>query len=211
MNRLNLQHAADGTQGQIHAPLPNALQTADQAVALSTEQRLTMWLAWGINVRGAALFEKGDIGDGIAEMRRGLDLSHSIGSQVFRPEHCCLLAGAYVKAREPENCLAALEEAQTIIDRTRERYWQAEIFRLRGELLAMTGAAFSEVESYFSKALDVARQQGAKSLELRAAVSLARLSRRAEDLGPIYRWFTEGFDTPDLKEAAAVLAELEHH
>jgi predicted ATPase len=108
-----------------------------------------------------------------------------------------------------------LDEAIAIIDQTGESWWQAELFRLRGQLLLATGAAPRDIEAYYQRAIQVACQQEAKSLELRAAVSLARLwqqqGRSAEAyqlLAEIYGWFTEGFDTADLQEAENLLAEL---
>ena len=105
--------------------------------------------------------------------------------------------------------------AQAMIEESEERYWEAELHRLRGELLLMQGAPLSEVEQCFHRAIEIARRQQAKSLELRAAMSLSRLWRqqgkRAEArdmLAEIYSWFTEGFDTADLREAKALLDEL---
>ena len=109
-----------------------------------------------------------------------------------------------------------LEEALALVDQYEERYWEAEIHRLKGELLLARSAANQvEAEACWHKALDVARRQGAKSLELRAAMSLARLWQRQgqraaayELLAPVYGWFTEGFDTADLQEAKALLEAL---
>ena len=107
-----------------------------------------------------------------------------------------------------------MDEAQKFIEKNEERYWESEVYRLRGELLLMDGAP--EADECFHRALEVARRQQAKSLELRAAMSLARSSQRQgkpgearKMLAEIYRWFTEGFDTADLKQAKALLAELE--
>jgi len=131
-----------------------------------------------------------------------------------------LLGEVYAKMGEQEQGRNALAEARAIVDKTGERYWEAELHRLEGELtlqftLPSLEPSFPEAESSFHKALEVARRQKAKSLELRAATSLARLwqqqGKKAEAhqlLAPVYHWFTEGFDTKDLQEAKALLDEL---
>jgi predicted ATPase len=126
---------------------------------------------------------------------------------------------AYVSAHlgHTEGGLQALAEAHTLVEQQEERYWAAEISRLRGVLLLrQTGTSQAEAEAWLRRALDVARRQEAKALELRAVMSLSRLwqqqGKRAdahELLAPIYGWFTEGFDTTDLQEAKALLEELE--
>ena len=148
-------------------------------------------------------------------MRRGVDAVQSVRAQLYQPFNLCLLAEAWSKAGDRQKGLAVLAEAQAMIEESEERYWEAELHRLRGELLLMEGAPLSEVESCFDRAIEIARRQQAKSLELRAAVSLSRLWRqqgkRAEArdmLAGIYDWFTEGFDTADLKAAKAFLDEL---
>jgi len=127
-----------------------------------------------------------------------------------------LLAEAYGKAGHIDQGLTVLAEARTILDKSGERRWEAEIYRLRGVLLLrQTGTLQAEAEAWLQRALDVARRQEAKSLELRAAMSLSRLwqqqGKRQEAydlLAPLYHWFTEGFDTADLQDARALLAEL---
>jgi predicted ATPase len=116
----------------------------------------------------------------------------------------------------PEDSLQALVEAHTLMEQQEERYWEAEVCRLRGVLLLrQPGASQAEAEAWLQQALDVARRQQAKSLELRAAMSISRLwqqqgkRQEAHDLlAPVYEWFTEGFDTADLKDAKALLDEL---
>jgi predicted ATPase len=116
----------------------------------------------------------------------------------------------------PADGLQALAEAHTLVEQHEERYWEAEVSRLRGTLLLrQPGMPQAEAEAWLQRALDAARRQEAKSLELRAAMSLARLwkqlGKRAdayELLAPVYNWFTEGFDTPDLQEAGALMEEL---
>jgi predicted ATPase len=129
-----------------------------------------------------------------------------------------LLAEAYGKAGQGEEALKVLAEARLQMDNTGERFWEAELYRLQGELtLAQDSTSQSsvEVEQCFWKAIEIAQQQRAKSLELRAVMSLSRLRQRQgkkaaarQLLAEIYGWFTEGFDTKDLQEAKALLAEL---
>jgi predicted ATPase len=125
------------------------------------------------------------------------------------------MAEAYGRGRRYDEGLAMLEEALALVDQSEERYGEAEIHRLKGELLLRRASPPEEAEACFRQALDVARRQQAKSLELRAAMSLARLwqqqGRRTEArelLAPVYSWFTEGFDTADLQEAQALLDAL---
>jgi predicted ATPase len=136
--------------------------------------------------------------------------------RAHRPYYLASLAEASAWAGEIEQGLTALVEAARIVEETGERRWEAEIYRLTGELtLARRGGDRTEAEGWFQRALDVAGCQNAKCLELRATTSLARLWRdqgkcnEARDLlAPIYAWFTEGFDTPDLEEAKALLQQL---
>jgi predicted ATPase len=120
----------------------------------------------------------------------------------------------YGRAGQPEEGLAVVSEALALVDRTDERYYEAELYRLKGELLLMRGAE-DKAEASYHKAIEVARGQSTKSLELRAATSLSRLwqqqgrrDRARQMLAEVYGWFTEGFDTRDLQEAKALLDEL---
>jgi predicted ATPase len=127
-----------------------------------------------------------------------------------------LLAEVSAHLGHPEDGLQALVEAHTLMEQQEERYWEAEVCRLRGVLLLrQPGASQAEAETWLQRALDVARRQEAKSLELRAAMSLSRLwqqqgkqAEARELLAPVYGWFTEGFNTADLREAKALLMEL---
>ena len=138
------------------------------------------------------------------------------GSKLYRPYYLALLAEAYGQAGQPEAGLTCLAEAVTRVAATEERWWEAEVYRLQGELLLrLPRPDIPQATACFHQALDVARRQQAKALELRAALSLSRLwqqqGKRTEAhelLAPIYGWFTEGFDTADLQEAKAVLEEL---
>ena len=138
------------------------------------------------------------------------------GTAVFVPYLCTVLADVAAHLGHPEDGLQALAEAHTLVEHHEERWWEAEVCRLRGVLLLrQPETPQAEAEACFQHALDVARRQEAKSLELRAATSLARLwqqqGKRAaayDLLAPIYGWFTEGFDTADLQEAKALLDVL---
>ena len=153
---------------------------------------------------------------GIAAMRQGLAADLATGATLWQPYFLGLLAEAYGAGGQPDAGLAALAEALAVMDDTGLRYYGAELSRLKGALLqqqAVPDAA--QAEACFHQALDVARQQQAKSLELRAAMSLARLwqqqGKREEARGllaPVYAWFTEGFDTADLREAQVLLEAL---
>ena len=136
------------------------------------------------------------------------------GTELGRPGDLASLAAAYGKAGRTDDALALVAEALALVERRDERAWEAEIYRVKGELLLESGGS-SEAETCFRRAIEIARRQSAKSLELRATTSLARLldkqgkqdeARRM--LGEIYGWFTEGFDTADLKDAKALLEEL---
>jgi predicted ATPase/class 3 adenylate cyclase len=193
-----------------------AQEHAEALVALSTEQRFPHWLAIGTTLRGWALTAQGEEAGGIAQMLQGLAARRATRSEVHRPCFLSLLAEAYGNVGQPEEGLTVLLEALAIVDNTGERYWEAELHRRKGELLLIQkGQKVREVEECFRKALDIAHRQQAKSLELRAAMSLSRLWQKQgkpeeahQLLAEIYTWFTEGFDTPDLKEAKALLEEL---
>jgi TOMM system kinase/cyclase fusion protein len=192
-----------------------AQERAAAAIALSTDQGFPFWEAWGTILRGWAQAEQGQSAEGIAQMRQGIAAWRATGAELQRPYYLALLAEAYGKAGHTEEGLRVLGEALTAVHKTGERQYEAELYRLTGELrLKQNVPDAQEAESCLRQAVDVARQQQAKSLELRAAMSLSRLWQQqgqrdeAYDLlGPIYAWFTEGFDTPDLQEAKALLDE----
>ena len=152
----------------------------------------------------------------MAQMQQGLAAWHSTGAAVFQPYGLALLAAASAQVGQYEAGLTLLAEALAVTNDKGERRWEAELHRLRGQFLLAHATEYdTEAEACFQQALAVARRQQAKSWELRAAMSLARLwqqqGKRAkahELLAPIYGWFTEGFDTADLQEAKALLAEL---
>ena len=150
-------------------------------------------------------------------MRRGLTAYRATSAELWVPYFLGLLADAQGKAGQPAEALVLLEEGLERVERTRERWYEAELCRFRGELLlSVPDPNRAEAEASFHRAIAVAREQDARMWELRAATSLARLWRdqgkpvEARDLlAPVYGWFTEGFDTADLQEAKALLEELE--
>jgi predicted ATPase len=151
----------------------------------------------------------------MAQVRQGIAAFRSTGAAVFVPYFCTMLADICAHLGHAEDGLQVLAEAHTLVEHE-ERWWEAEVHRLRGVLLLrQPGTPQAEAETWLQRALDMARRQEAKSLELRAAMSLSRLwhqqGKRAEAralLAPIYSWFTEGFDTADLQEAKALLDAL---
>jgi class 3 adenylate cyclase/predicted ATPase len=201
---------------QFRRDVPATYEHAETAVVLSTEQGFTQWLAMGTSLRGWALAMQGQGEEGRAQVRQGIAAWRATGAALLGPYFCTLLADVSAHLGHPADGLQALAEAHTLVEQQEERWWEAEIARLQGVLLLrQTGTPETEAETWLRQALDVAHRQEAKSLELRAAMSLARLwqqqGKRAEAhalLAPIYGWFTEGFDTADLQEAKALLGEL---
>jgi predicted ATPase len=167
-------------------------------------------------LRGWALAMQGDAAAGVAPIHQGIVALQGMGHMQYHPYYLALLAEACGQAGQPEAGLTALSEALALVEKTEEHYYEAELHRLKGELLQQQAAPeVSHAETCFQQSLDIARRQQAKSLELRAAMSLSRLwhqqGKRAEAhdlLAPIYGWFTEGFDTADLQDAKALLEEL---
>jgi predicted ATPase len=155
-------------------------------------------------------------GTGLAQMRRGLTAYEDTGATLEQPYSLALLAEAYAHVGETEAGLTVLAEALALVAKRGDCWCEAELHRLHGELLlALPPTHAPEVEACFQQALAIARQQAAKSWELRAATSLARLWQHQDKrqdasdlLAPIYGWFTEGFDTADLKDAKALLEAL---
>jgi predicted ATPase len=194
-----------------------AQECAEAAILLAREQGFPLWMAFGAILRGWALVHQGQAQEGIEQIKQGLRALRATGTAILRPYFLSLLAEAHSAMGQREAGLTILTEALTLADTTRERWYAPELYRLKGELLlAQSSDNHSEAETSFHHALDIARTQQAKSLELRAATSLAKLWQRqgkrqeAYDLlAPVYNWFTEGFDTADLKDAKALLDELE--
>ena len=189
---------------------------AEAMIELSREQGLPFWLAMATFRLGAALAELGQPEAGIEKMREGMKAWRSTGAELERPYRLAVIAEAYWRLGHIEAGLDAVAEALTTVKTSGEGVWEAELHRIQGELLlAHSGEHQTEADTCFLQAIDAARGQQAKSLELRAAMSLSRrLKRRGkrEDahrlLADIYGWFTEGFETRDLQEARALLDEL---
>jgi predicted ATPase len=201
---------------QLRRDVPAVHEQAVAAAALSTEQGFLQWAAMGMILRGWALAMQGQGEAGLAQVRQGSVTYRATGSTMFVPLWCTMLAEVCDHLGHTEDGLQALAEAHALVEQHEERFWEAEIHRLRGVLLLrQPRTPQAEGETWLQQALDVARLQEAKSLELRAATSLARLwqqqgkRQEAHDLlAPIYNWFTEGFDTLDLMDAKALLEAL---
>ena len=178
-------------------------------MALATAQGFEHRVAQGRIMRGWALAMQGDAATGVAHIQQGLGAVQSIGQKLYHPYHLALLAEAYGQAGQPEVGLTCLAEALTLVEATEERWWEAEVYRLKGELLLRLPLPdIPQATACLHQALDVARRQQAKALELRAALSLSRLwqqqgqrDQARQLLTEVYSWFTEGFETPDLQEA----------
>jgi predicted ATPase len=208
-------------------------EMAEAVIALSTEHGLAEPLAIGNLQHGWALAEQGRGEEGIPELRQGMAAYRATGSDMVWPLMLALLAEAYAKMGQTEEGLTALAEALATVNQTKEGIYTAELHRLKGQLTLQKGSKVqgskflvtdpqspipdphSEAEACFLKAIEIARQQQAKSWELRAATSLSQLWQQQgkkyearQLLGEIYGWFTEGFDTKDLKEAKTLLGEL---
>ena len=201
---------------QFRRDVPAVCEQAEAAIALSTKQGFPQWAAMGTILRGWALAMQDQGEEGMAQIRQGIAAWRATGAALNVQYFCTLLADVCDHLGYTDDGLQALAEAHTLVEQHEERYWEAEIHRLRGVLLLrQPGTPQAAAEAWLQRALDVARRQEAKSLELRAALSLARLWQQQgkrdearELLAPIYGWFTEGFDTADLQEAKALLEEL---
>jgi predicted ATPase/class 3 adenylate cyclase len=193
-----------------------AREQAEVLMALASEQKFAQRVAGGMFMRGWALTAQGQAEEGITQMRQGITAWQATGAVLGVPHFHVLLAERYKEMGQVDEGLHVLAEAMTAVGESGQGYVEAETYRIKGELLLQqTVPDESQAESCFQQALDIARQQQAKSLELRAATSLARLwqsqSKRQDAydmLSPVYEWFTEGFDTADLQEAKALIDEL---
>jgi predicted ATPase len=221
-----------------------AQERAEAVIALAAEQGFPLWAAGATMFRGWAVAEQGSLEEGMAQMRQGLAAWQATGAEVGRPSWLGQLAEACGPAGQVEEGLTTLAEALAVVQQTEERWWEGELYRVKGELSlrlrqiqenpskSRRGKARQaksqdtdsqhvasrvptmemEAEGCFQQALEIARKQQAKSLELRAAMSLTRLwrsqgksSEAQHLLSSIYGWFTEGFDTADLQDAKALL------
>jgi predicted ATPase len=189
---------------------------ADTAITVATKQQVALVLALGPIMRGWALAMQGQGAEGLMQLRQGLDAYRATGAEAQRPHFLGMLAEVHRSLGQPEAGLTALSEALALVETTGERYYEAELQRLKGKLLLQQSIPDeAQAETCLHQSLDIARRQQAKSLELRAAMTLARLwqqqgkcAEACELLTPVYTWFTEGFDTSDLQQAKALLEEL---
>jgi predicted ATPase len=190
------------------------LQSAEKILAVAGEQGFPMFVGAGQIMLGWCLTATGQAEEGIPLFRQGLANYAATGTKLVTPFYLVTLAESYGRTGQPKEGLQRLAEAADLIETTEERWAEAEMHRLRGTLL-LSMHEHAAAEASYHQALTVARHQTAKLWELRAALDLARLWRdqgkRAEahdTLAPIYNWFTEGFDTPALQDAKALLDEL---
>ena len=195
---------------------PTVQAQAEDALTRATENGFTMWVAAATIAKGLALAMQGREEAGLAQLQQGVAAMRATGAEVAMPWFLALLSKAYASRGQTAEALAALAEALDLAEHYGIGWYLPEIHRLRGELLLEHAHSDADVaETCFREALQVARQQQAKMLELRAATSLARLWRHQSKpreahnlLAPVYEWFTEGLDTTDLEEAKALLEEL---
>ena len=197
--------------------VPAILTSTECLVALTAEHGFGQYGSWARMLRGWALVAQGQGDEGLDQMRQGMTAYEALGATLSRPYYLALLAEGYSLMGAAETSLELLAEALAIMQHTEDRVWEAEIHRLQGLVRRQAHPSHTApAEAAVQQALAVARRQQAKSLELRAAMSLSRLwqqqgksAEARELLTPIYGWFTEGFDTADLQEAKALLEELE--
>ena len=194
-----------------------AQERLDAAMSLSNEQGFVRWLAGGMMLRGWILAEQGSVEEGIAQLQHGLSTWRTMGSELALPHYLAMLAEAYGKGGRAHEGLCVLVEALAIAHKNAERRFDAELLRLKGELLLLQAKPRqTEAEVCFRQAIHVACQQQAKCLELRAVVSLSRLwqaqgklAEARQSLVESYGWFTEGFETPDLQKAKTLMEALQ--
>ena len=184
-------------------------QHAEATIRLAKEHGLAQWLAFGTILQGWAVAGEGDLEEGIRVMREGITGYRATGARISLPHFLCLLAEALGENAQTDEALSLVDEAETAVKASGERYYEAELHRLRGELLdrlapqQRSGSGSQRAEACFRRAISIAEAQGARVFELRAAMSLNNLDR----LVVIYGQFAEGFDTPDLLQAKAVIEQ----
>ena len=207
---------------------------AEAGITLAREQGFPVWLGQGTVLQGWALAEQGQSEEGISQIRQGLATHQAIGAGLFQSYYLALLAEAYGKAGQAEEGLAALAEALTVVDKSGERFYEAELYRLKGELTLATvqspkskvqsrpnpqplipRSQEAEAEACFLKAIEIAQRSrpsrwnyAQRRASRGCGSNKARKTEAHQLLSEIYGWFTEGFDTKDLQEAKALLEEL---
>jgi tetratricopeptide (TPR) repeat protein len=204
------------TVHQLRGEAPLAKACAETVIALSREQANVFLLGCGMVEQGWAIGQEGQVDEGVVLILRGMDVCRSSGSVLEFPHPWASLAETYRQGGRIDEALQAVAEGLKQAQATSARFNEAELYRLKGELL-LTGAGpgAESAERCFRQAVEIAQRQSAKSLELRAVVSLSRLLQRQGKreearrlLSEVYAWFTEGFDTADLKDARALLDAL---
>ncbi|HYB05181.1 MAG TPA: tetratricopeptide repeat protein, partial [Methyloceanibacter sp.] len=189
---------------------------ADELIASAEERGAQYWKAIGTAGRGEIFALTGNASDAVRAITTAITSLRSMGASLYEPRHLWNLAMAYAELGQLDEARHCIDDAIDKVERSKEKWCEAEVQRVAGEIaLKSPTPNLEEAEAYFDRALAVARQQQTKSWELRAAMSLARLWRSQgkpqqarELLAPVYGWFTEGFDTLDLKEAKALLEML---
>ena len=189
---------------------------AEEVIALANDKGTVAWKGFGLMNQGWLMVLTGRAADAIDRLTSGIDTWRSTGSTIFVPIYLSYLARAHAELDQFDQASCCINETMTLIETTNQRFWEADTYLVAGEIaLKSPDLDYTKAEAYFKHALTVARGQQAKSWELRAAMSFARLWRdqgkvqqAREQLAPVYGWFTEGFDTRDLKEAKALLDEL---
>ena len=193
-----------------------ASQLSDEVIALAEEKRALFWKVFGMRLRGQCLALTGRATEAVEVLTSAADAYRSTGSTALVPLDQLYFATAYAELGQFADASACIGDATAALQKNKDRLWEAEVLRMTGEVAFNSSEpSVGQAEAHFERALFVARQQQAKSWELRAAMSLARLWRdqgkrqqARELLAPVYGWFTEGFETLDLKEAKALLEEL---
>ncbi len=188
----------------------------NEVVALAVEKGAFFWKALGMVPQGCVLALTGKASDAIQTLTSGVTALRSTGSTLWLPLGFSYLAMAYAELGQFNEAWRSIGDAMTAMETTKEKWFEADIHRIAGKIALMSPEAdAAKAQEYFERALAVARKQQTKSWELRAAMSLARLWRdqgkpneARELLAPVYGWFTEGFDTRDLKDAKSLLNEL---
>jgi predicted ATPase len=186
----------------------------DEVAALADEKGALSWKLWGATHRSWLLALTGGASDAVHAFPKVIADYQSMGATTFLPFYLSCLTSVYAELKQFDDAWRCIGEAMTTLETTKQRWCEAEIFRIAGETMIKSCCA-AKAEPYLTRALAVSREQQAKSWELRSAMSIARLWRSQgkvqqarELLAPVYGWFTEGFDTLDLKEAKALLEQL---
>jgi len=192
--------------------VPGVQAHAEAIVELADRHSLGYWRVNGLILRGWAMVRQGAAEAGIALMCQNAAERTALGVSWYQARYLCMLAAAYAQAGQAERGLRVVAEAKDLVARNEEHMWEGELARIEGELMRVQGASAPVIEACYARAMAITRAQGAKSLELRAALNFARLwcdqGRRSDAralLTPTFSWFTEGFETADLRAAKALL------